>query len=67
VLREAARRMLTQAVEAEVETFLSAHAGLLDQQGRARNGRASPPDATSISGPVCTSRPGWSTSASACW
>ena len=43
VLREGARRMLTQAIEAEVETFLAAHAGLVDQQGRrrlVRNGHA---------------------------
>jgi hypothetical protein len=36
VLREGARRMLMQAVEAEVEAFLAAHAGLLDEQGRRR-------------------------------
>jgi hypothetical protein len=36
VLREGARRMLLQASEAEVETFLVAHAGLVDQQGRRR-------------------------------
>src|SRR3954451_14368453 len=43
VLREGARRMLTQAVEAEVEAFLAAHAGLADGQGRrrlVRNGHA---------------------------
>ena len=43
VLREGARRMLMQAVEAEVEAFLAAHAGLVDQQGRrrvVRNGHA---------------------------
>src|ERR687898_2780479 len=43
VLREGARRMLMQAVEAEVEAFLAAHAGLADEQGRrrlVRNGRA---------------------------
>ncbi len=34
VLREGARRVLMQAVEAEVEAFLAAHAGLLDEQGR---------------------------------
>src|SRR3954452_24516671 len=36
VLRDGARRMLTQAVEAEVEAFLAAHAGLADDQGRRR-------------------------------
>ena len=43
VLREGARRMLTQAIEAEVEAFLADHAGLVDQQGRrrlVRNGHA---------------------------
>ena len=43
VLREGARRMLTQAIESEVEAFLAAHAGLVDQQGRrrlVRNGHA---------------------------
>ena len=36
VLREGARRLLMQAIEAEVETFLAAHAGLTDEQGRQR-------------------------------
>src|SRR3954468_20220331 len=43
VLREGAMRMLTQAIEAEVEAFLATHAGLVDQQGRrrlVRNGHA---------------------------
>src|SRR5215213_6745392 len=43
VLREGARRMLTQAIEAEVEAFLATHAGLADEQGRrrlVRNGHA---------------------------
>jgi putative transposase len=43
VLREGARRMLTQAIEAEVEAFLAGHAGLVDEQGRrrlVRNGHA---------------------------
>ena len=43
VLREGARRMLTRAIEAEVEAFLAAHAGLVDDQGRrrlVRNGHA---------------------------
>lgn len=43
VLREGARRLLTQAIEAEVEAFLATHAGLVDQQGRrrlVRNGHA---------------------------
>jgi hypothetical protein len=43
VLRSGARRMLQQAVEAEVETFLAAHAELEDDRGRrrvVRNGHA---------------------------
>jgi transposase-like protein len=43
MLREGARRMLTQAIEAEVESFLAAHAALVDEQGRrrlVRNGHA---------------------------
>ncbi len=43
VLREGARRMLTQAIEAEVEAFLAAHAALVDEHGRrrlVRNGHA---------------------------
>jgi len=36
VLREGARRMLMQVVEAEVEAFLAAHAELADAQGRRR-------------------------------
>ena len=43
VLREGARRMLTQAIAAEVEAFLAAHARLADEQGRrrlVRNGHA---------------------------
>src|ERR671910_1448115 len=43
VRREGAKRMLTQAIEAEVEAFLAAHAGLADEQGRrrlVRNGHA---------------------------
>src|SRR4051794_22900465 len=43
VLREGARRMLAQAIEAEVEAFLAAHADLTDGQGRrrlVRNGHA---------------------------
>src|SRR5215218_6288624 len=43
VLREGARRMLAQAVEAEVEAFLAAHVGLADDRGHrrlVRNGHA---------------------------
>jgi putative transposase len=43
VLRAGARRLLRQAVEAEVEAFLAAHADLTDDRGRrrlVRNGHA---------------------------
>ena len=43
VLREGARRMLMQAIEAEVAAFLTAHAELIDDHGRTRvvrNGHA---------------------------
>jgi hypothetical protein len=43
VLREGARRMLTRAIEAEVEAFLAAHAGLEGAQGRRRVVRNSLP------------------------
>src|SRR5687767_2775834 len=36
VLREGARRMLMQAIEAEVEAFLAGHGELVDEQGRRR-------------------------------
>ena len=36
VLRDGARRMLMQAIEAEVEAFLASHAGRSDEQGRRR-------------------------------
>src|SRR3954463_11724184 len=60
VLREGTRRMLTRAVEAEVEAFLAAHAGLADGRGRrrlVRNGNAPErPIRTGIS-PLAVSRP----------
>ncbi len=43
VLRDGARRMLMQAIEAEVEAFLTTHAERVDEQGRrrlVRNGHA---------------------------
>jgi putative transposase len=43
VLREGARRMLTQAIEAEVEAFLAGHGELEDGQGRRRLVRNSLP------------------------
>ena len=60
VLREGARRMLMQAIEAEVEAFLAAHAGLLDQQGRrrlVRNGQAPERQIQTGIGPLEVRRP----------
>ena len=36
ILRSGARRLLAQAVEAEVEAYITAHSGLTDAQGRRR-------------------------------
>ena len=60
VLREGARRMLTQAIEAEVEAFLASHAGLVDEQGRrrlVRNGHAPERRIQSGIGPLEVRRP----------
>ena len=60
VLREGARRMLMQAIEAEVEAFLAAHAGLADAQGRrrlVRNGHAPERQLQTGIGPVEVRRP----------
>ena len=60
VLREGARRMLTQAIEAEVEAFLAAHAGLVDEQGRrrvVRNGHAPERQLQTGIGPIEVRRP----------
>ena len=60
VLREGARRMLMQAIEAEVEAFLAAHAGFLDQQGRrrlVRNGHAPERQIQTGIGPLAVRRP----------
>jgi putative transposase len=60
VLRDGARRMLMQAVEAEVEAFLAAHAGLMDHQGRrrvVRNGHAPERQIQTGIGPVAVRRP----------
>jgi putative transposase len=60
VLREGARRMLTQAIEAEVEAFLAAHAGLADEQGRrrlVRNGHAPERQLQTGIGPLEVRRP----------
>ena len=58
VLREGARRMLTQAIEAEA--FLATHAGLVDQQGRrrlVRNGHAPERRVQTGIGPLEVRRP----------
>src|SRR4051794_18462713 len=60
VLREGARRMLAQAIEAEVEAFLAAHADLTDDQGRrrlVRNGHAPERSIQTGVGPLAVSRP----------
>lgn len=60
VLREGARRMLMQAIEAEVEAFLAAHAALVDEQGRrrlVRNGHAPERRLQSGLGPLEVRRP----------
>src|SRR5919112_1434496 len=60
VLREGAKRMLMQAIEAEVESFLAAHTGLVDQQGRrrvVRNGHAPERQIQTGIGPVAVRRP----------
>src|SRR3954453_16437692 len=52
--------MLMQAIEAEVEAFLAAHAGLLDQQGRrrlVRNGHAPERQIETGIGPLAGRRP----------
>jgi putative transposase len=60
VLREGARRMLLQTIEAEVEAFLAAHAGLRDQQGRrrvVRNGHGPERQIQTGIGPLAVRRP----------
>ena len=60
VLREGARRMLMQAIEAEVETFLAAHGELVDEQGRrrlVRNGHAPERQLQTGIGPLEVRRP----------
>src|SRR3954454_9996446 len=57
---EGARRMLTRAVEAEVEAFLAAHADLTDGQERrrlVRNGHAPERSIQTGIGPLAVSRP----------
>jgi putative transposase len=60
VLREGARRMLMQTIEAEVEAFLAAHAELRDQQGRqrlVRNGHGPERQIQTGIGPLAVRRP----------
>jgi putative transposase len=60
VLRDGARRMLKQAIEAEVEAFLAAHAALTDAQGRrrmVRNGHAPERRIQTGIGPIEVCRP----------
>ena len=60
VLREGGRRMLLQAIEAEVETFLTAHGSLVDEQGRrrlVRNGHAPERQIQTGIGPLEVRRP----------
>jgi transposase-like protein len=60
VLREGAKRMLMQAIEAEVETFLAAHAELTDGHGRrrlVRNGHAPERQLQTGLGPLEVRRP----------
>jgi hypothetical protein len=45
VLREGARRMLMPAIEAEIEAFLAAHAGLVDERARPATAGAQRPRA----------------------
>jgi len=60
VLRDGAKRMLMQAVEAEVEAFLATHAELADEQGRrrlVRNGHAPERQIETGIGPLAVRRP----------
>jgi putative transposase len=60
VLRDGARRMLMQAIEAEVEAFLAVHAELADEQGRrrlVRNGHAPERQIQTGIGPIEVRRP----------
>ena len=60
VLRDGARRLLMQAIEAEVETFLVAHADLTDDRGRRRlmrNGHAPERHIQTGIGPIEVRRP----------
>ena len=60
VLRDGARRMLTHAIEAEVEGFIAACAELVDEHGRrrvVRNGHAPERELQTGVGPIAVRRP----------
>ncbi len=60
VLRDGARRMLQQVIEAEVEAFVGAHAELEDANGRrrvVRNGHAPEREIQTGIGPISVRRP----------
>jgi transposase-like protein len=60
MLREGARRMLTAAIEAEVEGFIVACTGLVDEHGRrrvVRNGHAPERQLQTGIGPIAVRRP----------
>src|SRR5690554_3292456 len=55
ILRQGARRLLSQAVEAEVEQWIAEHAHLVDERGHrqvVRNGHAQPRHVVTGLGPV---------------
>jgi transposase-like protein len=60
LLREGARRMLMQAIQAEIDTFVEGHADLVDDQGRrriVRNGHAPERSIQTGIGPIEVQRP----------
>jgi transposase-like protein len=60
VLQDGARRMLSQAIAAEVEAFLATHGELVDAQGRrrlVRNGHAPERQIQTGIGPIAVQRP----------
>ena len=60
VLREGARRMLMQAIQAEIDVFVAGHADLVDDHGRkriVRNGHAPERRIQTAIGPIEVQRP----------
>jgi putative transposase len=60
LVREGARRMLAQALEAEVDAYLAAHQGEVDERGHRlvrRNGHAPTRQLATAAGPVEVARP----------